>query len=180
MLSRIGADTVGSRFEAVWDIDAGAVVGHEARLRHAREGAVEEQEIWERVLSGADDDLLVSLDQLSSILHAVNYCREDGAGIHGRRGSLHLNAKPRLLRSVEDHHGAAFRRALDALRLGHMPVVIQLPIAINDQVSLLRHALANYQLNGFNVAVYARDFVQAGAILGQVRPDLIKLDAGGG
>lgn len=149
--------------------DAG-IVAYEARVRTYAEG-VEALNPWKMFALAADNDTLVSLDRLCRMVHTVNY-HQQGESLP----PLYLNVHGRLLAAVADDHGRAFRRAVEALQLAPEQFVIQLPVSANENLALLSHVVENYRRNGFRVAANAADGVQAGALLAQVRPDLLKLD----
>lgn len=135
-----------SVFQPIVDPVRGETVGHEAFLRIAGRGRLELSP-WQLFSANADDDRLVALDRLARTVHALNFL----AG--GDDGLLFLNVHGRLLATIAENHGAAFRRVVEALGWTPDRVVIETPLAAGSQPDLLSFVLRNYRHNGFRVAV---------------------------
>lgn len=58
---------------------------------------------------------------------------------------LYLSVHARLLAAVEDHHGVAFRRVLDAFEVPHERIVLQLPPVRSNQDWPLAVVIQNYR-----------------------------------
>lgn len=147
------------------------VIGHEGTIR-TYAGEQPGLAAWKLFALAADDASLVALDRLSRLLHAINYVAAGGTG------RLVLNVHNRLLAAVADDHGAAFRRAVQALDLPQSQLVIQVPASANDNLPLLLQVVGNYRRNGFAVSLQASDPAEAGVLIAQARPDWLKLDMG--
>lgn len=128
--------------------------------------------LWRLLDQAASDDESVELDRLCRMLHSINFYRQvdDDVG-------LHLSVHARLLAAVDSNHGIAFRRILNLLELPHNKIVLQMPVVTHNQGWLLNYVLDNYRRNGFQLGTSAVDARGALALLEQVKPDQIKVDA---
>lgn len=164
--------TLTSAFQPVRELASGRITGFEAFLRSYSEQD-DGLSLWKLLDQAADDDESVELDRLCRMLHAINFYRQPQAG----ENDLYLSVHDRLLTAVSGNHGMAFRRILDGLGLPHQRIVLQLPVISESQGWLLNHVADNYRLNGFRVALNARDAGEALHLLQRVRPDVMKVDA---
>ncbi|USE78786.1 EAL domain-containing protein [Cupriavidus gilardii] len=160
-----------SAFAPVIELADRRAIGHEGTIR-TYAGEQPGLAAWKLFALAADDASLVALDRLSRLLHAINYVAAGGTG------RLVLNVHNRLLVAVADDHGAAFRRAVQALDLPQSQLVIQVPASANDNLPLLLQVVGNYRRNGFAVSLQASDPAEAGVLIAQARPDWLKLDMG--
>ncbi len=128
--------------------------------------------LWRLLDQAASDDESVELDRLCRMLHAINFYRQVSEEV-----SLHLSVHARLLAAVDSNHGIAFRRILNLLELPHEKILLQMPVVTQNQSWLLNYVLDNYRRNGFKLGASASDARDALALLGKVRPDMIKVDA---
>lgn len=158
-----------SAFDPLVTLAGREVVAHEGSIRTYADDGVG-LAAWKLFAMAADDTSLVSLDRLTRLVHAINYFAAEGTH------KLVLNVHNRLLAAVADDHGAAFRRALEALGLPLERFVIQVPASANDDLALLLHVVGNYRRNGFAVSLQASDPAEAGALMAHALPDWLKLD----
>lgn len=128
--------------------------------------------LWRLLDQAASDDESVELDRLCRMLHSINFYRQVEGDI-----ALHLSVHARLLAAVDSNHGIAFRRILNLLELPHDKIVLQMPVVTHNQGWLLNYVLDNYRRNGFQLGTSAADARGALALLEQVKPDQIKVDA---
>ena len=160
-----------SAFQPIVELRSGHIGAYEAVTRGVDEDAG--RSLWRMQGHAASDDESVELDRLCRMLHAINFFRQPAA----EEADLFLSVHDRLLSAVSSNHGQAFRRILDALELPVERVVLQLPAVNPTQTWLLGYVTDNYRLNGFRMALHARSREQAAALLVQVRPSAIKVDA---
>jgi hypothetical protein len=160
-------------FQPIIDPRAGRVAGMEAFLRIPGSGA-RSLSPWNLFSAAADDTNLVALDRLCRSLHLLN------ALAAGQEGLLFLNVHGRLLAAVEDDHGKAFRRVVDALGADPARIVIETPLAASGQPDLLAFVLRNYRAHGFQVAVNVESPAQWQAIASGVHPQFVKVGSGAG
>src|SRR5450830_1739038 len=149
-----------------------AIIAHEGFARSYSESD-SGLHLWKLLDHAASDDESVELDRLCRMLHAINFYRQPQAA----GTDLHLNVHARLLAAVGSNHGIAFRRILNLLELPHEKIVLQMPVVTQNQGWLLNYVLDNYRRNGFRLGISAIDARDALALLGKVRPDMIKVDA---
>lgn len=164
--------TVTSAFQPVRELSSGQIVGFEAFLR-SYSGQDSGLSLWKLLDHAASDDESIELDRLCRMLHAINFYRQADAG----QQDLYLSVHDRLLAAVSSNHGVAFRRILEGLGLPRERIVLQLPAIAESQGWLLNQVASNYRLNGFRVAVNARNAAEALQLLQQLRPDILKVDA---
>jgi len=164
--------TITSAFQPIRAYGSTAIAAYEglARSASATDAGLS---LWKLLDHAASDDESIELDRLCRMLHAINFFRQNGAGI----ADLHLNVHDRLLSAVSSNHGHAFQHILDALGLPIKRIVLQLPAASPQQGWLLNYVADNYRRNGFRLALNAATPEQALSALRQLRPDAIKLDA---
>lgn len=158
-----------SAFEPLVRLRDRSTIGHESSVR-TYAGEHTGLAAWKLFALAADDASLVALDRLCRLIHAINYFASGAAGV------LVLHVHNRLLAAVADDHGAAFRRAVQALGLPQARMVIQVPASANDNLPLLLQVVGNYRRNGFAVSLQAKDPAEAGALMAHARPDWLKLD----
>jgi EAL domain-containing protein (putative c-di-GMP-specific phosphodiesterase class I) len=108
------------------------------------------------------------------MLHSINFFRQPEAG----GADLYLNVHDRLLGAVSSNHGFAFRRILTALGLPIGQVVLQLPAVNAARRWQLNFVADNYRRNGFRVACNVLSLAEAANVLAEVRPYVVKIDAG--
>src|SRR5450830_1145452 len=148
-----------------------AIVAHEGFARSYSEDD-SGLHLWRLLDQAASDDESVELDRLCRMLHSINFYRQLDHDV-----SLHLSVHARLLAAVDSNHGIAFRRILNLLELPHEKILLQMPVVTQNQSWLLNYVLDNYRRNGFKLGASASDARDALALLGKVRPDMIKVDA---
>ena len=160
-----------SVFQPIVDPATGAVIGNEAFLRvHGR--GQRDLSPWMLFSANADDERLIALDRLARTVHALNFIASaDDESL------LFLNVHGRLLASVGDDHGAAFRRVVDAIGLPPARIVIETPLVASRQADLLSFVLRNYRHNGFRVAVNVESPAQWRRLAAMVPADFVKIDA---
>lgn len=129
--------------------------------------------VWKLLDTVATDDQSIELDRLCRLLHVINHYRQPGMA----DVDLYLSVHPRLLAAVDSNHGMSFRHVLDMLGLPHRKIVLQLPQIEARQAWLLNYVADNYRRNDFRLAVNATDARQAGVLLAEIGPDVIKIDA---
>lgn len=128
--------------------------------------------VWRMLNNAASDDESVELDRLCRVIHVLNYFRQAGdAG-----DDLLIGVHERLLAAVSGNHGAVFRHILDGLELPVGRILLQLPQAGADRHWAIGFVVDNYRRNGFRIATHAADVDEAARQIGQLRPDLIRLD----
>ena len=130
--------------------------------------------LWRLLDHSASDDESVELDRLCRLLHAINFYRQPEAS--GQ--DLYLNVHSRLLAAVQHNHGAAFRRILDTLELPQQHIVLELPRSSSNQRWMLNHVSANYQQNGFRIAVNVNTVEEAVELTRHRHVEAVKLDSG--
>lgn len=159
-----------SVFQPIVDAASGRRIGFEAFVRcHAAGEATLSP--WNLFSLVADDDVLIGLDRLCRTLHVLNDPRESEDEL------LFLNVHGRLLAAVAEDHGRAFRRVLDVLGKKAGRIVIEAPEPASRELRLLSFVLANYRINGFQVATNTASVADTAAVLNEVRPNFLKVDA---
>lgn len=164
-----------SIFQPVFEANELRVVGHAAYIRSESEHKTVVPP-WGIFALASEDSLLVKLDRLCRTIHAINYF-----SVASGNGNLFLNVQPRLLESVKDDHGQAFKRILDLIGIATSRVVIEIPVEVNRDWRLLKHVIGNYRSRGYQVAVNhggGKENWMAG--LGDLRPlqpDIVWLEA---
>lgn len=160
-----------SVFEPVLALEGGAPVGAQSQVRtFAADGAgLAPWALFANAATAAD---LVRLDRLARVVHALSfYARSE------TDRELHLSVHPRLVDAVPEHHGAAFRRLLDAVGLGAARVVIELPgIAPGDEGRIVPVA-ASYVRHGFGIAFRPVGRRQLETLLAHTPLDTLRIDA---
>jgi EAL domain-containing protein (putative c-di-GMP-specific phosphodiesterase class I) len=95
-----------------------------------------------------DHDEITSLDRLCRTIHLLNFT------LHGIDDALlFLNVHEGLISAVDDNHGSAFRKVVDALGFSPNRIVIELPISLVKDTKRLHFVLQNYRLNSLEVAI---------------------------
>ncbi|WP_168735138.1 EAL domain-containing protein [Pseudothauera rhizosphaerae] len=169
VLGRFLGAELSSVYQPIIDVASGQAIGYEAFVRcHA--GGEAALSPWNLFSLVADDATLVGLDRLCRTLHVLNDLRTEEDEL------LFLNVHGRLLAAVSEDHGAAFRRVLDVLQVRSGNVVIETPEVACRDLRLLSFVHANYRINGFRVAANVASLADAEAVLGQMRPNFIKID----
>lgn len=166
--------TLTSAFQSIRALADGRVHAYEAFARSYSESD-QGLCIWKLLDHAASDDESVELDRLCRMLHAINFFRQPEAT--GR--DLYLSVHARLLAAVDGNHGIAFRRVLSVLGLPQEKVVLQLPIVADHQGWLVNYVADNYRRNGFRIALNAAGASDALSLVQRVRPETVKLGAGG-
>ena len=140
-----------SVFQPVFDAKTRSVIGHAAYIRSVMN---EENPLspW-KVLSLEEGDApLVRFDRLCRAVHALNYFSGSS-----HDGNLFVTVQPRLLESVKDDHGRAFKRILDIIGAETSRVVIEIPAEVNRNWKLLKHVISNYRSHGYRIAINYND-----------------------
>jgi EAL domain-containing protein (putative c-di-GMP-specific phosphodiesterase class I) len=95
-----------------------------------------------------DHDEITNLDRLCRTIHLLNFTMQ---GIDD--ALLFLNVHEGLISAVDDNHGSAFRKVVDALGFSPNRIVIELPISLVKDKKRLHFVLQNYRLNSLEVAI---------------------------
>ncbi len=156
--------SVSSRFTPIEELATGQIIGYDAQT------VTPLSMDWEQLIDPLDDSMLTSVDRLVRMLHTLNFFADSS---HQERLFLRVNG--RFLSAVPDNHGRAFRRVIEALGLSPEQFVIQIPGNAAHNLPVLGFATDNYRRNGFLTGLYASDFVEAGSLIGQLRPDYLNL-----
>lgn len=164
-----------SVFQPVFDTKTHSVAGHAAYIRSVMS---EENPLspWKVLSLGEGDAPLVRFDRLCRAVHVLNY-------FSGRshESSLSVTVQPRLLESVKDDHGRAFKRILDIIGVETSRVVIEIPAEVNRNWKLLKHVISNYRSHGYRIAINHNDagddWVAELASLYPLYPDVVRLEA---
>jgi EAL domain-containing protein (putative c-di-GMP-specific phosphodiesterase class I) len=164
--------TLTSAFQPIRVPDENRIVGVQAFMR-SHSSSDEGLSVWKLLDTVATDDQSIELDRLCRLLHAVNFYRQPEM----EDVELYLSVHPRLLAAVDSNHGTSFRHVLDVLGLPHQKIVLQLPQIEERQSWLLNYVADNYRRNAFRLAVNASNARQGGVLLGEIKPDVIKVDA---
>lgn len=170
VVGRFYGAELSSVFQPIVDVVSGRRIGYEAFVRSHAAGEVSLSP-WGLFSLVADDDTLVGLDRLCRTLHVLNDPREREDEL------LFLNVHGRLLAAVTEDHGRAFRTVLDVLGRNPHSIVIETPESACSEPAMLAVVLSNYRLNGFRVAANVSSLGDATVLLGQLRPDFLKVDA---
>ncbi|MDP3844239.1 MAG: EAL domain-containing protein [Oxalobacteraceae bacterium] len=173
-LGRYFNSTLTSAFQAIRVSGTQQIIGFEGFARGHSSGKPG-LSLWRLLDHAANDDESIALDRLCRMLHAINFYRQPQSA-HVEL-DLYLSVHARLLAGVRTNHGDAFRRVLGELELPHEKIVLQLPLVAENQNWLLAYVTDNYRRNGFRLALNAADAQQALAILDQLQPEAIKVDA---
>ena len=139
---------------------------------HSRHG--EGLSPWRLFTDAADDHQLVTLDRLCRAIHTLNYLAHTSEGNHR---PLFLNVHPRLLDAVTSDHGAFFRTVLDRLNVSPEHIVIDIPALPPGAHHRVRQVVANFQRQGFRVALAAANRLDAQLLGHWVQPDYLRLPA---
>jgi EAL domain-containing protein (putative c-di-GMP-specific phosphodiesterase class I) len=162
-----------SAFQAVRQLDTGDIIAFEGLARSVSQVDLG-LSLWRLLDQAASDDESVELDRLCRMLHSINFFRQPEA----EQADLYLSVHDRLLSAVSSNHGHAFKRILDALDLPLDRIVLQLPAVTPNRDWLLNYVADNYRRNGFRLAFNISSAQQGCDLLGRLRPDVFKLDAG--
>ena len=95
-----------------------------------------------------DHDQITGLDRLCRTIHLLNFTQQDI-----RDALLFLNVNEGLISAVDDNHGAAFRKVIDALGFSPSRIVIELPVPLVKDSKRIHFVLQNYRLNALEVAI---------------------------
>lgn len=164
-----------SVFQPVFDVKTHSVIGHAAYIRSVMN---EENPLspWKVLSFGEGDAPLVRFDRLCRAVHALNYFSGSS-----HDGNLFVTVQPRLLESVKDDHGRAFKRILDIIGAETSRVVIEIPAEVNRNWKLLKHVISNYRSHGYRIAINyndaGEDWVAELASLYPLYPDMVRLEA---
>ncbi|PTQ83344.1 EAL domain-containing protein (putative c-di-GMP-specific phosphodiesterase class I) [Nitrosospira multiformis] len=167
--------SLSSVFQPVFDAKTRSVAGHAAYIRSVMN---EENPLspWKVLSLGEGDAPLVRFDRLCRAVHVLNY-------FSGRshEGNLSATVQPRLLESVKDDHGQAFKRILDIIGVETSRVIIEIPAEVNRNWKLLKHVISNYRSHGYRIAINHNDagddWVAELASLYPLYPDVVRLEA---
>jgi EAL domain-containing protein (putative c-di-GMP-specific phosphodiesterase class I) len=164
--------TLTSAFQPIRIPEEHRIVGIQAFV-HSHSTAEDGMSLWKLLDTVATDVQSIELDRLCRLLHVINFYRQpDMADV-----DLYLSIHPRLLAAVDSNHGMSFRHVLDVLDLPHRKIVLQLPPSEARQAWLLNYVADNYRRNAFRLALNVVDAKQGLAMLDEIRPDVIKVDA---
>jgi EAL domain-containing protein (putative c-di-GMP-specific phosphodiesterase class I) len=164
--------TLTSAFQPIRVPEEQRIVGVQGFMR-SYSSSDEGLSVWKLLDTVATDDQSIELDRLCRLLHAVNFYRQPEMA----DCDLYLSVHPRLLTAVDSNHGKSFRHVLDVLGLPHQKIVLQLPVIEARQAWLLNYVADNYRCNAFRLALNATDARQAGKLLAEIKPSVIKVDA---
>jgi EAL domain-containing protein (putative c-di-GMP-specific phosphodiesterase class I) len=163
--------TLNSVFQPIRSLQFGHILGFEAFARsYAHDMGLS---VWQLLDGAASDDESVALDRLCRMLHAINFFRQR----HDGDAKLFLSVHARLLTALEGNHGLVFSQVLDALELRPHRVVLQLPSVPQTLHAVLLHVVQSYRSHGFGIALNAESAAEAMKLIGEIRPDIIKLDS---
>lgn len=161
-------------FQPVFQAKTGEVAGHAAYVRSALN---EDSPLspW-KVLSLTEGDApLVRFDRLCRVVHALNYFSDAS-----QRSYLFVAVQPRLLESVKDDHGRAFKRVLDIIGVETTRVVIEIPAEANRNWKLLQHVTRNYKAHGYRIAINydnaSENWLAELASFYPLYPDIVRLE----
>ncbi len=104
--------------------------------------------ITDLFLKPEDQDQITGLDRLCRTIHLLNFTLQDIP-----HALLFLNVNEGLISAVDDNHGAAFRKVIDALGFSSNRIVIELPVSLIKDKKRLHFVLQNYRLNSLEVAI---------------------------
>ncbi|MFN7834498.1 MAG: EAL domain-containing protein [Burkholderiaceae bacterium] len=158
---------VGSRFRAIRRLVDEPPIGHEASVD------VPALADWAQRVDTLQDEQLTVLDRLLRVLHTMNFFRLSPPP----SSLLFLKVHNRFLSAVTENHGQAFRRVIESFGLHPQQFVIQVQGRAATDLHALGFVMDNYRRNGFLTGLHANDFVEAGSLLGQLRPDYLSLAA---
>lgn len=121
--------------------------GYEAFIRgeDAQGNSISAIELFSR---SKDHHEITGLDHLCRTVHLLNFT------LHGiDYALLFLNLNEGLISAVDDNHGAAFRKVIDALGFSPIRIVIELPVPLVKDTKRIHFVLQNYRLNSLEVAI---------------------------
>ena len=95
-----------------------------------------------------DHDEITGLDRLCRTIHLLNFVQQDI-----QDALLFLCVNEGLISAVDDNHGAAFRKVIDALGFSPSRIVIELPASLVKDTKRIHFVLQNYRLNSLEVAI---------------------------
>ena len=136
-----------SVFQPVFEANTRNVAGHAAYIRSESDRTTVLSP-WSVFALASEDAHLVKLDRLCRTIHAINYFTAASG-----QGVLFVSVQPRLLESVKDDHGHAFKKILDLIEVKTSRVMIEIPIEVNRDSRLLKRVIGNYRSHGYQVAV---------------------------
>lgn len=164
--------TLTSAFQPIRIPEENRIVGVQGFVR-SQSSIDDGLSLWKLLDTVATDAQSIELDRLCRLLHVVNFYRQpEMADV-----DLYLSIHPRLLAAVDSNHGMSFRHVLDVLELPYRNIVLQLPPSEARQAWLLNYVADNYRRNAFRLALNVPDAQQGIAMLDEIRPDAIKVDA---
>jgi EAL domain-containing protein (putative c-di-GMP-specific phosphodiesterase class I) len=159
-----------SAFQPIYDIQAGALFGHEALLRPSLGGELSSTP--EFAFTYAEQaGKLVPFDRVSRTLHVLNFRQ-----IYAENGLLFLNVHPKLLIAV-NAHGKVFEKILHSNSVPTDRVVIEIQEGLIEQDKQLTEAIDNYRERGYRIAIDRFGSTQSNIDrLWKFAPDFVKLD----
>lgn len=164
-----------SVFQPVIEANTRNVAGHAAYIRSESDRTTVLSP-WSVFALASEDAHLVKLDRLCRTIHAINYFTAASG-----RGALFVSVQPRLLESVKDDHGHAFKKILDLIEVKTSRVVVEIPIEVNRDSRLLKRVIGNYRSHGYQVAVNhsgtKENLAARLADLHPLYPDIVRLEA---
>ncbi len=128
--------------------------------------------VWRLLNNAASDNESIELDRLCRMLHVLNFFRQ----VPDPSATLMIDVHERLLAAISDNHGAVFRRIVDGLNLPANRIVLQLPSTGARYQWAIGCVIDSYRRHGFRVATRAANAEEALRQIGQLRPDVIRLD----
>jgi EAL domain-containing protein (putative c-di-GMP-specific phosphodiesterase class I) len=161
-----------SVFEPVFELADGRVSGAQAGVRTVDSSGGPGLAPWEVFAAAARPRDLVDLDRLARTVHALGF---ESLAQPGQ--ALHLSMHPRLLDAVTEHHGQVYRGLLEALGLGALLIVIELPAIAPGEESRIAPVAASYRRHGFGVAFRPVSRRQLDALLVSCTLDTLRIDA---
>ncbi|WP_426114840.1 EAL domain-containing protein [Massilia sp. PWRC2] len=165
-----------SAFQPIRALGQGTLLGFEGVAR----GVADEDaglSLWRLLDHSCGDDESIELDRLCRMLHSINFFRQPQAAQGDPQCDRYLSVHDRLLSAVSSNHGYAFRRILGALGLPGARIVLQMPAVGPGRRWLANYVADNYRRNGFRLAFNTPTVADAGAVISELRPYAVKIDA---
>ncbi len=167
-----------SVFQPIFGTVENQTIGHAAYIRSESNGQIALSP-WHIFALTSEDNQLAKLDRLCRTIHALNYFSHTSY----QKGKLFVSVQPRLLESVKDDHGQAFKHVLSLIEVPTSRVVIELPSEINRDWKMLRKVIQNYRSRGYQIATNfnsgSNDWVLELMVeLGGLYPDILRIPVG--
>ena len=119
----------------------------------------------------ADHDEITGLDRLCRTIHLLNFTLQDI-----KDALLFLNVNEGLISAVDDNHGAAFRKVIDALGFSPRRIVIELPVPLVKDSKRIHFVLQNYRLNSLEAAINIQSIEDLKSLSERATIHYIKID----